>query len=107
MIKPIARLVSRSSSATSATDGLLIGTRLTGETFFKPNMVYEILEIDGQHVIREVGTSVIADPNAGENVSDSPVRETWGAPLNHVLCQGKNLFLSREEFAQLNQPCEE
>ncbi len=96
-MKAIARLISR---GIDSSDGLLIGVKLKGGSFFEPNSVYEIVDIDGAHVIRRVGESVVANSFTKEPHSASPIGKTWGSSVNDLLTQGPSLFLSRDEYNQ-------
>lgn len=102
-MKTIARLVTRLQGEG---DGLMIGATLNDHNFFKPNTVYEIRDIMGQHVIVEVGQGVMAQEN--ETVADSPVRQHWGTEIGYLIgAVGGKMFLTRKEFAAHSKAIEE
>lgn len=95
-MKMIARLVTRGGG--DENDGLIIGTRAKDNTFFKPGRVYEVLEFDGETLIKDVGPSCIAGCENGETYRDSPVGVTWASDIGHILTSaGKYLFLTMQE----------
>jgi hypothetical protein len=95
--KAVGRFIHRGSGPN---DGLILGAAFKNNPF-KPNTLYEIVDILGELVIREVGESIIA--GEGETYHDSPVQHTWGTSIEHVINeQGKHLFLSREELAKVH-----
>lgn len=95
-VKPVARFINR---GTGEGDGLLIGAAFQNNPF-KPNTIYEIVDVLGELIIREVGQSIVAGNN--ETHRESPVQLTWGSSIEHVLNDaGKYLFLSRQEYAQV------
>lgn len=95
-IKAVGRFIHRGSGPN---DGMIIGSAFKNNPF-KPNTLYEIVDVLGELVIREVGESIVA--GEGETYHDSPVGHTWGSSIEHILNeQGKYLFLSRDEFAKV------
>lgn len=95
-IKTVGRFINRGADDK---DGLLIGTAFRNNPF-KPNTVYEIVDILGELIIREVGKSIVADNS--ETFRDSPMQLTWGSSIEQVLnTAGKYLFLSRDEYAKV------
>src|SRR5580658_488097 len=78
--------------------GLILG-KLNGD-LFKPNTVYQINEILGEFIIREVGESVITNP--GENVKDSlhGAQLNWGWDASRIVEDGSHLY-TREEYMKL------
>jgi hypothetical protein len=87
MIKPLARLVFRGSGKN---DGLIIGSSIKEHNFFKPNTVYELREVLGEVVIKEVGPSWLGDRK----------RQEWSRTIGDILdIHGSRAFLSKEEYA--------
>lgn len=101
-MKTVARLVTRLQGEG---DGLILGAAFTGQAFFEPNTVYEVIESLGALTIHKVGQSSVA--GIGETVNDSPILQTWASDAGDVLSiAGKALFLTREEAHRLNQSLE-
>lgn len=99
MNKPIARFVTRLQGKG---DGLFIGA-LMNEGAFKPNTVYEIVDILGVHTIREVGMAIGA--GCDNCISNSMVHPDvvfhWGSEIGYILeSYGKAVFLSLDEWKQ-------
>lgn len=102
-MKTIARFVTRMQGEG---DGLFVGVSLKDHDFFKPNTVYEIVDVFGQHVIRPVGQGVPAEQ--GETVADSPVREHWANYIGDIIgTLGQKLFLTRKELKQIQESLRE
>lgn len=82
-------------------DGLVLGIMLKGGVgYLKPSTVYELSEVAGQLLLREVGRALPA--HDGEKVTDAPLHLTWGQDVAQILgIGGPYLALSREEFASL------
>lgn len=98
-MKVIARMTTRLAGEG---DGMILCAAMKGHDFFKPNTVYEMKEIFGEVVLREVGKSVIADE--GETYRESPISHTWGTDAGQLMAEfGGVMFLSREEYAQIKQ----
>lgn len=87
MYKPIARLVFRGSGKN---DGLILGVSIKGHNFFKPNTVYELQEIMGEILIKEVGPSWLgADKN----------RKEWGRTIGDIVEFNKGYaYLTKKEY---------
>jgi hypothetical protein len=87
MIKPIARLVYRGSEKD---DGIIIGVLFKGHNFFKPNTVYELREVMGEVVIKEVGKSWLGAKGR---------RNEWGRTFGDIVeIHGHKAFLSKKEY---------
>lgn len=102
-IQPIMRFVVRGNSPS---DGLVIGLRLTGsEDLLKPNHAYDLVECDGEIVLKDLGESCVAPSNA--RAEDQTVEYlTWSRDVNSLLRERGNwIFLTkdeaREELARL------
>lgn len=94
-IKSVGRFIHRGCDEN---DGLIIGAAFKGNPF-KPNTVYEIVDVLGELVIREVGESFILGKN------DKPpyprYGDTWGSSVDQILsAHGKYLMLTRIEYMQ-------
>lgn len=89
------RFVTRESSIPGKPDLGLIGF-LKSQTFFKPNTVYEVVEFDGEAVIKEVGESWIRNTLPQNKVPG--VRLCWGNGVEAVLGGGKYIYLTAEEY---------
>jgi hypothetical protein len=95
LIKPVGRFIHRGCDEK---DGLLLGAAFIGNPF-KPNTVYEIVDVLGELTVREVGQSFIRG-------TDEPrhglVGETWGSSVEQLMTEhGPALILTREEYAQI------
>lgn len=95
-MKSIARFVRRDGGDE---DGLLIGNMFKqGAKHFKPGYVYEIQEILGELVIKEVGKSCIPR-RADEDFAG--ICAYWASDIsNLVMSAGKYLILTIDEMAQ-------
>lgn len=79
----IARLVARSSDKN---DGLILGAKLRNNDFFKDGVVYEIVEIMGEYMVREAGTSCIPPKH-------------WNWSVDQILRTfGKYIGLTKQEY---------
>ncbi|CAD5377329.1 hypothetical protein OF001_U20256 [Pseudomonas sp. OF001] len=96
----IARLVVRDEGKDNA-PRLILGTLTQQQEFFKKGTVYEVVEMLGEIVIREVGPTCLA--GEGETYRDSPIGLHWiGHSVDEVLSRGgKMLFLTRPEAQQV------
>lgn len=93
-IKAVGRFINR---GTDSNDGMLIGVAFKGSPL-KENTVYQIIEAQGELVIREVGPSVIAN-HRSERWDESPVELSWVSLEEQLnISYEKELFLSREEY---------
>lgn len=63
---------------------------------FKPDTIYEISEIMGEFLVREVGPSNIQEPQDGN-------QPNWGQDVNSIVQNGQHLFTQREA-QELNNP---
>jgi hypothetical protein len=99
-MKTIARLVTRDDGNNDGSDGLILGARLRGDTFFKPGRVYEVIECLGEVTIKDIGPSCI--PKAGTLHVDSPVGYTWANSLTDIMAGlSKYVYLTAQEFKSL------
>lgn len=95
LIKTVGRFIHRGCDEK---DGLLIGAAFRGNSF-KPNTVYEIIDVLGQLTIREVGQSFIRGANEPQH---GRTGETWGSSIEQLMTEhGPALVLTREEYAQV------
>lgn len=76
---------------------LLLG--MTHPEIFQPGYVYEIYEINGEHIIKKLGISAAT----GE---DHPVGCTWSRDVNGVVLDGNHLR-TKEEYAARQKLLEE
>jgi hypothetical protein len=94
-IKTVGRFIHRGCDEN---DGLLIGAAFRGNSF-KPNTVYEIVDVLGELTVREVGQSFILGANEPRH---GRTGETWGSSVDQLMCEhGPALILTREEHAQI------
>lgn len=110
MEKRLIRFVRRDTDNPDDKDGLIVGcvTR-DGHDTFKRGYVYEIVDVLGEHVLREVGPSWIKPTiQSGRRVvNDGEVCEVknnacWGQDVGTVLnCAGNHIILSEEEYLLL------
>jgi hypothetical protein len=98
-MQTIARLVTRSARVDGKVD-LIIGSATKGETYLKPNTIYEIREVLDELMIVEVGPSAIQDP--GE---PSPLAVSWANTVNEILtnCSGAHLLTVKEAVSIVNK----
>ena len=93
-MRPIARIVIRGADEN---DGLIVGAALKGSRdVLKPGMVYELWEILGETVIKEIGKTCI-----GQTVHDPDCMygACWGQDIGHLLrCAGKYLMVTQDEY---------
>jgi hypothetical protein len=71
---------------------LILG--LTNPEVFKPGHLYEIVEFDGEHIIRDLGLSA-ATPD------DHPVGVTWSRDANGLVIDGGHLLTVEEHKAKM------
>jgi hypothetical protein len=97
-MKPILRFVTRLADEG---DGLIVGSVLKcGRDHFKPNTIYELIDICGTVTLREVGESLIGVHNHKE----SPFKVTWSSEIEYILaCMGKYLLICKEEYEELQK----
>lgn len=81
-------------------DGLIIGAVLkTGEHFFKPSSVYELVYNQFSESIELVYVGEATPAKEGETYKDSPIGQHWAFNIADILAEaGKELFISREEL---------
>ena len=85
MYKRQARLVTR---MTEDGDGAIIGVAFKGQSFFKKGRVYEITEMLGEMIIKDIGPQ---KPNIN-----------WGHTLEDVrVFNGKYLYLTAKEYEEI------
>lgn len=76
-------------------DGLAICSLVKNQTFFKPQHVYEIVEVMGELIIREVGPSWITMDHNKSFV-------TWNSTIDYILEDaGRYLGLSKIEYDRI------
>ncbi len=100
-MKTVARFVTRLQGKG---DGLFIGAMMQEGTF-KPNTVYEINEIMGEFVIKEVGMAAGAGPdNCASNMqNEGKTLFHWGMEIGSIIAyHGKHVFLTLKELMSLN-----
>jgi len=77
-------------------DGMIIGTRLKGQTLFKPGHVYGVDEILDTVIIKDLGLSAIKN-----SFVDAAIGGCWGNDVSYLLdCAGKCLFLTEKEYEE-------
>lgn len=93
--RPLLRFVTRGSSAS---DGLIIGLSHSGSSdLIKPNHTYELVEIDGEVMLRDLGESCVA-PSSTPAEEQTVPHLTWSRDVNSLLTDGgKWLFLTIAE----------
>lgn len=105
-MKPVARFVTRLQGEG---DGLFVGS-VTNDHPFKPNTVYEIVDVLGELVIREVGMAAGSGPDncAGENFRENGTMFSWGSEIGYIMsCYGNRVLLSLEEYDSIRPKCED
>lgn len=102
MIKVAARFVCRDTE--DEKDGLIIGIRLKGGEFLKAGMVYEVVEVCGEVLIKEVGKAAIK-PNPDHYTQDKPhPRVCWCSSIEHIVdTERQRIILTEDEYAELMQ----
>ena len=104
MDRPVARLVTRMQGED---DGLMIGVTLRQQGYFKPNTVYEIVEVLGVLTLREVGKA------CGFEKGDDPAQRhlafkkyfPWAEEIQNLLAvRGSRLFMTRAEYDAAHEP---
>ena len=103
-MKRVARFVTRLQGKG---DGLFVGS-LTNEGAFKPNTVYEIHEVLGEYVIKEIGMACGAgnDNCVTNTMSSGEAMFHWGCEIGDLLgMHGKHILLTLEEYKGLVQAC--
>lgn len=102
MITPVARFVTRMQGKD---DGLFFGSVFkAGKDNFKPNTVYEIVDILGTLTIVEVGQGVGAgsDNCVSNSMSEGKALFHWGQDIGNIISSyGKHMFLTFKEYMQL------
>jgi hypothetical protein len=89
----VARIITR-GDANGHVD-LLLGAAFKDQQVFKPNRVYELVEVFGEIIIRDIGTCII------ENDASWSAVANWGQGVNRLLDeQGTALYLTQEEYEQ-------
>lgn len=89
-MKTIARLVTR---MIDENDGLMIGILMKNNNFFKPQTVYEIVNILGELVIKEVGPSCISLKKTERSYV------SWSQDISYILSVSeKCLWLTQKEY---------
>jgi hypothetical protein len=90
----IARLVTRASD--DPKDGLILGARASG--FLKQGHVYELVQVLGELVLRDVGPSCVKKllnvPGSGPPIS-------WGSSVDTILHLGKPVFMTVDEYTEV------
>lgn len=84
-------------------DGLFIGSvTKAGLKSFKPNTVYEIVDILGVLAIREVGRATGAgdDNCVDRSLNHEDTQFHWGTEIGDILNLGGDIFLTTEEYRE-------
>lgn len=98
-MKRFARIAVRQDNDKDPDKGCLI-LGLTHGDVFKPGHVYEIVEIEGEHIIRDMGVSA-ATPEV------HPSGVTWHRDANSLILDGGHLFtIAEHAFKYIQEmPC--
>jgi hypothetical protein len=97
-MKTVARILTRLQGDT---DGLFVGSLFKGgRDYFKPNTIYEIVDILGVLTIKEVGRATGAgqDNCSSSKLDYSKVQFTWNTNIGHVFDCGSSMFLTEKEW---------
>jgi hypothetical protein len=98
-MKSVARIVTRDSE--NPNDGLIIGIRL-GPGALKQGRVYEISEILGELVIKDMGPSAIKSTMPEYEGLGYSLDVCWGNSVDHILrCDGKWKYMTEAEAARI------
>ena len=76
-----------------------LGTLLkSGQGYFKPNSIYEVIycPLSEEIKIKYHGPSCIA--GEGQTYKDSPIHQTWLKDVSDILSAGKTIFLTPDEL---------
>lgn len=95
-MKQLARFVCRPSR--SGLPDLMLGVFLDQQNNLKSNTVYEIREVLGELVIKEIGPSAIGDTNKNSDCGVS-----WMLSINDILSSKTGWALTKEELKTLNE----
>lgn len=87
-MKPYARIAGRSDPPKDPNKGTLILGISFGDVF-KPGHLYEIIEIMGEHIIRDLGESAASPQKHPQGV-------TWNRDANSLINHGGHLFTVEE-----------
>lgn len=96
----IARLAVRPNPGHESEGVLILG--LGHVDIFKPGKVYEVIEIMGEHIIREVGDSAANDILDPKSACGFKVRFpgcTWNRDVNGLVIDGRHLLTATEVLA--------
>ena len=104
--KSLARLVYRNSGVHDDNDGLIIGALMTaGKSFFRKGYVYEIQEVLGEMVIKEMGPSWIKPTimsgkmvEGAEGAYEARNQVCWSNAIGDVLTEEGLVFLTEDEI---------
>lgn len=91
-----ARFVRRDTD--DETDGLILGATYKKNTLFKRGYVYEVAEVMGENVIREVGRSHIARADSNGRYGTDHIA-CWGQDISTIVdLSSRYLLLTKEEL---------
>lgn len=104
----IARFVIRPANNEKTVGDILIGALSKFQSALKPDTVYEIEEILGQLIIKEVGQSIV--PMNKKDKTEGKIHDyntSWNSRIDHVMeIYGNKLLISNDEYESLkNEVC--
>jgi hypothetical protein len=80
-----------------ADGGLIVGKSMGN--LLKPDTVYEIVQIAGEFIVREVGTSTISN---SPEYSDPRINVSWNNEVGEIVENGQHLYTRNEITAILH-----
>ncbi len=101
-MKTIGRIVTRLQGEN---DGLFIGVMMKDQSLFKPNTIYELVDVMGTVMFKEVGQATGAGPDncATNNMSEGKTQFHWAQDIGYIIgCYGQTMFLTADELNNLN-----
>ena len=105
-MKTVARILTRLQGEE---DGLFIGALFKGgREYFKPNTIYNIVDIMGTLAIVEAGraTGAGSDNCSSMKLDYSKVQFTWCSDVSRVFDVGKSAFLTEDEWKETQEKYE-
>ncbi len=82
-------------------DNLIIGKVVTKNEIIKPGYVYDLYEMMGELVVKEVGKTAMKD-----NITESKKYRsefTWGMDVNSILTSGSSTFMTENESLTIHK----
>lgn len=93
-MRKICRLIGRPSEEGPV--DILLGGAIKGQTFFRPNRIYEATEILGELTIKDIGPSALGPRK------QSLLGQNWDYAIGDILdTSGTHIYLTQEEYRRL------